>query len=42
VEAYNQAKREGNNSTNALLKAWEKVKQIFTRDEKGIFSKRKT
>ncbi|MGY2975115.1 ChaB family protein [Thermostichus sp. MS-CIW-37] len=41
VEAYNQAKQESNNSTHALLKAWEKVKQIFTRDEKGIFSKRK-
>jgi cation transport regulator ChaB len=41
VEAYNQAKAEGSPVTQALLKAWEKVKQVFTRDDKGIFSRRK-
>ncbi len=41
VEAYNQVKQEGDTATHALLKAWEKMKQVFSRDERGIFSKRK-
>jgi len=41
VEAYNQSLSESKEKTNALLKAWERIKHLFERDEKGIFSKRK-
>ncbi len=42
VEAYNQSRKENENPSHALLKAWEKVKSLFDRDERGIFSKRKS
>ncbi|MEN9251511.1 MAG: ChaB family protein [Thermostichales cyanobacterium BF4_bins_65] len=42
AEAYNQSRQDNHDHTNALLKAWEKVKQFFDRDDKGIFSKRKS
>ncbi|MEN9204636.1 MAG: ChaB family protein, partial [Thermostichales cyanobacterium DRC_bins_46] len=42
AEVYNQSRQDNHDHTNALLKAWEKVKQFFDRDDKGIFSKRKS
>ncbi|WP_448533524.1 ChaB family protein [Parathermosynechococcus lividus] len=42
VEAYNQSLSESPETTNALKTAWERIKQLFDRDDKGIFSKRKT
>ncbi len=42
VETYNQTLSESQEKTNALTKAWERIKQLFDRDDKGIFSKRKT
>ncbi|WP_448380749.1 ChaB family protein [Gloeomargarita sp.] len=42
VESYNQALRESGEPQNALLRAWERVKQLFDRDERGIFSRRKS
>ncbi|WP_448565070.1 ChaB family protein [Trichothermofontia sp.] len=41
VEAYNQSLSESPETTNALKTAWERIKQLFDRDDKGIFSKRK-
>jgi len=41
VETYNQSLSESPEKTNALKKAWERIKQLFDRDDKGIFSKRK-
>lgn len=41
VESYNQSLSESQETTNALSKAWERIKQLFDRDDKGIFSKRK-
>ncbi|WP_448571637.1 ChaB family protein [Trichothermofontia sp.] len=41
VETYNQSLSESPETTNALMKAWERIKQLFERDDKGIFSKRK-
>ncbi|MEN9231883.1 MAG: ChaB family protein [Thermostichus sp. DG02_5_bins_236] len=41
AEAYNQSRREAEDHSHTLLKAWAKVKQFFERDDKGIFSKRK-
>ncbi|PMB00689.1 hypothetical protein CEN50_02105 [Fischerella thermalis CCMEE 5268] len=41
VETYNQSLNESPEKTNALMKAWERIKQLFDRDDKGIFSKRK-
>ncbi|MCF2972170.1 ChaB family protein [Synechococcus sp. Nb3U1] len=42
VEAYNQSRQDNYDHSNALLRAWDKVKQFFERDDKGIFSKRKS
>lgn len=42
VEAYNQALDESPEPQNALIKAWERIKQLFDRDDQGIFSKRKS
>ncbi|MEN9222952.1 MAG: ChaB family protein, partial [Thermostichus sp. BF3_bins_97] len=42
VEAYTLNRQDNHDHNNALLKAWEKVKQFFERDDKGIFSKRKS
>ncbi|MCS7293226.1 MAG: ChaB family protein [Gloeomargarita sp. SKYBB_i_bin120] len=42
VEAYNQALDEHPEPQNALIKAWERIKHLFDRDERGIFSKRKS
>ncbi|MCJ2544609.1 ChaB family protein [Thermostichus vulcanus] len=42
VEAYNQSRQESEDHGNALLKAWAKVKSLFDRDDRGIFSKRKS
>ena len=39
VESYNQAFEKS--PENALMEAWKKVKQLFDRDDQGIFSKRK-
>ena len=39
VESYNQAFEKS--PENALVEAWKKVKQLFDRDDQGIFSKRK-
>lgn len=41
VETYNQSLSESPEKINALTKAWERIKQLFDRDDKGIFSKRK-
>ncbi|MCS6959472.1 MAG: ChaB family protein [Pseudanabaenaceae cyanobacterium SKYGB_i_bin29] len=41
VQSYNQALQESPEPNNALLRAWEKVKQLFNRDDRGIFSQRK-
>ncbi|MCL6434465.1 MAG: ChaB family protein [Leptolyngbyaceae cyanobacterium HOT.MB2.61] len=41
VETYNQSLSESPEKTNALKTAWERIKQLFDRDDKGIFSKRK-
>jgi len=41
VEAYNQSLSESPETNNALKTAWERIKQLFDRDDKGIFSKRK-
>ncbi|MFN3360828.1 MAG: ChaB family protein [Pseudanabaenaceae cyanobacterium] len=41
VQSYNEALQESPEPTNALLKAWEKIKQLFNRDDRGIFSQRK-
>lgn len=41
VETYNQSLKESPEKTNALIKAWERIKQLFDRDDKGVFSKRK-
>lgn len=42
VETYNQTLGESQEKTNALVKAWERIKHLFDRDDKGIFSKRKS
>jgi hypothetical protein len=39
MESYNQAFE--NSPGSALLEAWKKVKQLFDRDDQGIFSRRK-
>ncbi|BAU44008.1 ChaB family protein [Thermoleptolyngbya oregonensis NK1-22] len=41
LETYNQTLSESSEKSNALMKAWERIKQLFERDDKGIFSKRK-
>jgi len=41
VESYNQAFEQSSDHSNALIEAWKKIKQLFDRDEKGIFSRRK-
>ncbi len=41
VEVYNQALEQSSEPINALKKAWEKIRQLFNRDDKGIFSQRK-
>jgi hypothetical protein len=41
VEAYNQSLKESKDKNNALYKAWKRIKNLFDRDEKGIYSKRK-
>jgi hypothetical protein len=41
VETYNQSLNESPEKANALMKAWERIKQLFERDDKGIFSKRR-
>ncbi len=41
VEAYNQSLSESKDKTNALLKAWERIKSLFERDEAGTYSNRK-
>ncbi|MEN9229037.1 MAG: ChaB family protein [Gloeomargarita sp. GMQP_bins_120] len=42
VEAYNQALDEHPEPQNALLWAWERIKHLFDRDDRGVFSKRKS
>jgi len=41
VETYNQTLGESKDKTNALLKAWERIKHLFDRDEAGTYSNRK-
>jgi len=41
VHSYNQAIQESAEPHHALLRAWERVKQLFERDDRGVFSKRK-
>lgn len=42
LESYNQNLSQSQEKTNALIQAWEHIKRLFDRDEKGIFSKRKS
>ncbi|BAY51671.1 ChaB family protein [Thermosynechococcus vestitus] len=37
VTAYNEALKESNDEKNALIKAWEHIKRLFQRNEKGIY-----
>jgi hypothetical protein len=39
VESYNQAYEKS--PENALMEAWKRIKQLFDRDDQGIFSRRK-
>jgi len=41
VDTYNRSFREANGKDNALAKAWDRVKQMFDRDEQGTYSKSK-
>jgi cation transport regulator ChaB len=41
VDTYNRSFREANGKDNALTKAWDRVKQVFDRDEKGTYSRSK-
>lgn len=41
VETYNQTLSESKDKTSALIKAWEKIKHLFNRDETGTYSNRK-
>ncbi len=41
VETYNQTLSESKDKTNALIKAWERIKHLFDRDETGTYSNRK-
>ena len=41
VNAHNESLRSSEPNENAIHKAWEKVKDVFDRDEKGTYSQKK-
>ncbi len=42
METYNQTLAESQDNTNALIKAWKRIKNMFERDETGTYSNRKS
>lgn len=39
---YNESMKDSGNHKNSAQKAWDKVKETFDRDEKGVYANRKS